>query len=170
MAIIRIKDEERSNVKDNVFLWVYAKDCQPYLNYPYVPDKEAKIPMVFAILRWDGTFGAIGGEVDEGETLVEALIREVKEEANYELTTDMNFKPLCSFKNDENGNHYHSYALDINSLDSLLAIREQATTAEHSIAEVCGYNIVQMANFSKFMDNQFSGTSKFELEKLMEMM
>lgn len=71
----------------------------------YVGDKVAHTLLLY---RWDNKFGFPGGLVDEGESLIEALGREVSEEiamSIYDIFEIFNencdiedMKPLCSHK------------------------------------------------------------------------
>lgn len=75
--------------RNAAFVCFIAKDCKPY------GDKTAPMDKILMTMRWDGSLGMFGGGVEEGETLVEAAIREVMEEANTVVTAD-EMIPVCS--------------------------------------------------------------------------
>ena len=121
-----------STGKDCVFLWLYALDGKPYATYREASAPDHIVPRVLAQLRWDGTFGTAGGKVDPGETLQEALAREVREELGY--TLPHNCEPVEFATFDNHGWHIHAHRLEV-SYAELLRIRNQAVTAEHAEAE-----------------------------------
>ena len=152
--------------KDCVFLWVHCADITAKIKVRN--PALAKVPGVLLQLRWDGMFGAPGGKVDPGETLEQALAREVKEEIDYDLNLAQ-IQPLISLRMGEY--HIHSYSLAV-SADELFQIRDNASTASMSSMECSGYNIVHAAQYNKdaevrgilkFIDNQFSATARLEL-------
>lgn len=169
----RIETGKRSigNKKDCVFAWIHAKGCQPYLDYKDVEDQSVSMPMALIQLRWDGMFGVTGGCVDGDETLLEALEREVYEEIDYMIADSSKIKPMATFE--DNGYHLHSFSYEV-SFEELIAIRNNAVNAEHSIAECSGYNVVHLANYGEkaginaFRQNNFCASSKLELEILIK--
>lgn len=160
--------------RDCVFLWLYALDGKPYANYQEVDAADYVVPMVLTLLRWDGTFGTAGGKVDPGETLREALAREVKEELAYDLPAACEPVEFATF--DNHGWHIHAHRLEVPYAE-LLRIRNQAVTAEHAEAECSGYNLVHVERYrptgdrprgiEAFLQNHFCATAKRELELLL---
>lgn len=159
--------------QDCVFLWLYALDGKPYANYQEVDAADYVVPMVLVLLRWDGTMGTAGGKVDPGETLREALAREVKEELAYTLPAGSIPLEFATFESQ--GWHNHAYRLEVPYAE-LLHIRNQAVTAEHAEAECSGYNLVHVERYRStgdrprgieaFLQNHFCSTAKRELELL----
>lgn len=156
--------------KDCVFLWIYCPDISEKIKERN--SALSKVPGVLLQLRWDGMFGAPGGKVDPGETLDQALAREIKEEIDYDLDVSQ-VKPLISLRMGEY--HIHSYKLVV-SAEDLFKIRDGASVASMSAMECSGYNIVHAAQYSKdnevrgilkFLQNQFSATARLELLLLM---
>lgn len=163
--------------RDCVFLWLYAKECNPYRNYTDIPyDFEPVMPMVLAQVRWDGLFGTTGGHVEVDETLRDALNREVLEEINYDISTK-EIKHLSTMMNPKNGYHLHSYKLEV-SYDELKQIRSNAQKSEHFEPEMAGIVLLPIAKYRKhsgeevgyinIMSQNFVSTSKLELEKLVQ--
>lgn len=176
---IDVPENTRSvgNKKDCVFLWLYARNCNPYRNYDDIPyDFEPVMPMVLAQVRWDGLFGTTGGHVEQHEDLRTALNREVLEEINYDVST----KELVHFStmmNPTNGYHLHSYKLEV-TYDELKEIRTNAQHSEHFEPEMAGIVLLPIAKYRKqtgqevgyinIMSQNFVSTAKLELEKLVK--
>lgn len=169
----RIETGKRSTKgnKDCVFLVAYAKDCKPYIKYKEVEDQQQTMPMVFMQLRWSGDFGMPGGKVDAGESLLQALIRETKEEIGYDIKDSP--KPMATFVGSESGYHIHSYSLEV-PFDKLVKMRNESVNAEHSLAECSGYNLIHLTHYENgqgldtFRDNKFCATALLELEILLK--
>ena len=166
----RIENGVRSSeMKDCVFLWLYARGCKPYAKYMEVEDQNQEMPMAMMQLRWDGSFGVAGGKVDEGETLEQALHREIKEEIAYEIKGTP--VPMATFKDKSSPWHIHSYSLEV-SFEELIKARNESVNAEHRISECSGYVVIHMANYKnglgleKFKENQFCATALREFEIL----
>ncbi|MBX4192513.1 NUDIX domain-containing protein [Candidatus Parcubacteria bacterium] len=58
-------------------------------------------------LRPDGTWSSFGGKLNEGESPIEALIRELGEELKYKLKAIPHF--MWTFTTQKEGNTVHSY-------------------------------------------------------------
>jgi len=161
--------------RDCVFLWLYATDGRPYAKYLEAPKPDLVVPMVFAQLRWDGMFGTVGGKVDPGESLLEALARETREEIAYDIPADAQLAPLSTFE--RNGWHIHAYRLRL-PFEQLREVRNRAHLAEHADTECAGYNLVHAVDYRPdaanprgiraFLQNQFLASAKPELELLLE--
>lgn len=152
-----------------VFCAIYAK-AKPYLNYAHVPkaNRGVDIPLVLMLLRWDGYIGFPGGHVDEGESLTEAAVRELKEEINLDVHED-DLTPLATFTGD--GINIHSFCMDVYEEEIRLMIRN-AVDAEHFLSENQGCFAMQVANFERnngldqFRRNNFKATALMELDVL----
>lgn len=82
--------------KQMVFVILYALDGQPWQSYEGASEKAKNltIPTCLMINREDGRIGFVGGAIEEGETLKEAMKREIKEEVDFELSSDL--EPLVA--------------------------------------------------------------------------
>lgn len=72
--------------KSAVFLAIYSRKISPW---KYFKDnaKDVVCPGLIMIDRWDGRMGFPGGTVQEDESLLEALVREIKEEIGLRVNT-----------------------------------------------------------------------------------
>ena len=142
----------------SVFVYIYANDCTPYKKYlePHeefdesceeydgVPDKNQIVPMVLMALRWDGTFGAIGGKVNKGENKYRALDREVEEEIGYKIPHTSSLDPILTLRD---GNKViQSFAYRVDYWD-LKEIQRRAYDAKHSQSEVSGVNLIHLIEY-----------------------
>lgn len=164
----------RSQRFDCVFVWIYARNCTPYSNYPY--NDIPNVSLVLSELRYDGLLGSVGGGVeDDDESLEDALKREAIEEINYELDVSK-LKPLLTVRS-PNGTHNHSYSYEV-SYEEIQKIRNNASTGIHFSAENAGVNLMHICRYTKgkgkecgyklLMEQNFVGTSKIELNTLVK--
>lgn len=182
--------------RDVVFLAIYCDDSKPWIDYNGLSkeDRGKNIPLVFMIVRWDGYIGFAGGKVDEGETLIQALCRESKEEINFDVDPERavlfcsfsanewrwgkgnSAEGFDAFQNQENvvTRHIHCYEYKVTEEELRQAIR-QAPDAEHFLAEIQGVFATQIANFktdkdykgfTEFRRNNFKATAGLELDYL----
>lgn len=161
--------------KDGVFLWLYCLDGKPYAKY--LPQgAPATMPMVLAMLRWDGMFGTIGGKVDAGESLLQALAREVKEEAAFCLVSCDEPEALGTFV--DGAWHIHSFALEVSHAE-LVEARSKATIHQKDSAECAGFCIVPTGAYvpgeevgprglEAFRRNAFCSTARLEFDELVK--
>jgi len=166
---------ERSARYDCVFVWIYAKNCTPYKNYPY--NDIPNVSLVLSELRYDGLMGAVGGLVESDDPSLEiAVQREAQEEIAYNLPIER-LKPLASYKNMATSSHNHSFSLEV-SYDELLEIRNNAVNGEHFGAENAGVNLLHICRYLKgnkvecgwntLIEQNFIGTAKLELLQLVQ--
>lgn len=158
---------------DCVFLWLYTKGGQPYSKYLPKGENET-MPMVLVLLRWDGTFGTMGGKVDEGESLQQALARESFEEAHYRIPADA--EPECLGTFVDGPWHIHSFCLELPFQD-LLQVRAVGSQMENVSPEVSGFVVAPAGHYlagaaprgvAAFKENQFCSTAKLEFELLLK--
>lgn len=153
-----------------VFGAIYTK-TQPYLHYKEIPKEKRgiKIPLVLMIMRWDGWIGFPGGNVDPGESLYEALGREMVEEINYKPDKVELFKPMISFSLQDRNIHAFKHQV---YKEEMIEIIRNATYGEHFLSENQGCFALQIANFednkgiSQFMNHNYKATAKAELIQL----
>lgn len=161
--------------KDCAFLWLYCLAGRPYEKY-LADNTPHDMPMALAMLRWDGMFGTMGGKVDPGETLKQALGREAAEEGNFWLPENAVLTPLGTFTTQ--AWHVHSFALEV-TYEELLRARENASSAEDSTPECAGWCIVPLADYqpwwagqrgvSAFRQNNFVTTAGLEFDALCQL-
>ena len=163
-------------VQQCVFGAFYAEDGQPYKNYKDVPesDRDLVIPMVLMQLRWDCQFGFPGGKVDEKEGLLDALIREMDEEINYDVShfvESNSVHVIGSYTNVEGDSAQHCYGIPV-SYKELKRIRLCAQASEHIDSENQGSVLVPMIDYGArggyrtFRNNVFKATAGMELDQL----
>lgn len=145
--------------KNCAFLLIYSSDG-------YFKEK-CRIMISF---RHNATFGFAGGLMEEGETPLEAAIRECWEETNYSPTDEeiSKIQPLSELKT-EQGNTIYSFSLELPK-EKLSQIIEGSRQAKDSKYETSGFNDYMLydeslENLVKF---PFSGTAKKELKLLLK--
>ncbi len=128
---------KQMHVKNAVFVAVICDDVQPYRNYDGVPldMRDAVIPRVLMLLRWDNLFGFPGGFVDDDESLRQAAVREVWEEIGHEINEEQ-LHPICSHV-DEHEFATHLYSIVVNFIE-FQQMCKKAPGAVHYIAETLG--------------------------------
>lgn len=165
---------ERSKRADFAFVWIFARNCNPYEGYEL--NDIPVVNLVLAQMRWDGMLGASGGMVEDSDnTLEEAAAREVYEELGYTIDISQ-LKPMKTIRL-LSGSHVHSYSYEV-SYDELKKIRDNASTGQHFSAECAGVNLMHISRYDKGHGNEVGynviksqnwvGTSLEELEYLVE--
>lgn len=161
--------------KDCAFLWLYCLDGRAYQKY-LSAGATATMPMVLAMLRWDGMFGTMGGKVDPGETLQQALRREACEEADFWVPAHAKMTQLGTFLTQEW--HVHSFALEVTHHE-LLRAREKASLADIATPECAGWCIAPLGDYAPwwagargvdaFRQNHFVTTAGLEFDALRQL-
>ncbi len=153
-----------------VFLLIYCKDGKPYKKYS-LPDGRELIPKVLSLSRHDGYIGFIGGKVDTGETLIEGLLREVKEEAGLIISPDLPIEPLATYS--EEGANIHSFSLEVTELE-LLDIVTVISGSDNFGVEITGFALNHIERYTKgggvdqVLSQNWKATGKLELEELIK--
>lgn len=174
LQIVEVPFGERSKKFDCVFVWIYARNCTPYANYPY--NDIPNVSLVLSELRFDGSLGAVGGAVeDDDESLEIAVQREALEEINFNLDISK-LKPLRTLTM-PSGAHNHSFSYEV-SYEEIQEIRNNAHTGIHFSAENAGVNLLHICRYTKgrgnecgynvLLEQKFIGTSRAELELLVQ--
>ena len=132
----------------------------------------SKVALLGVMVRWDGEMGFVGGQVDQGETLIQAAIRECSEEVNYsplpgQLTLVCSHHMKSKRRNFEQ--HTHLYACEV-SPEIIYEIRKNSVSSEHARVESAGFSVVHMTNTApqKLLNNGWAGTGAEELKLLLE--
>lgn len=102
---------------------------------PQHPEAHGKVfRYVLMSLRWDNKLGFIGGGVDEGESLKEAVLREIEEEAGIDLRASA----LTELVSHTNGKiNIHAYTVDLGFLndEEIRDYQMAGADAEHATWE-----------------------------------
>lgn len=160
--------------KNSVFIAFYAK---PSFLYQTNPDCRSwgdeawfsKIALLGVMVRWNGSMGFVGGQVDAGETLLQAAIREAEEEINHKPNPEQ-LTLVCSHSMEDGSfkQNTHLYVCEV-SVDEIYELRKKSTESYHGRVESAGYVVVHMVKDAKdhLMNNSWAGTAKQELEILL---
>lgn len=153
-----------------VFLLIYCKDGIPYRKYS-VQDGRFLIPKILSLGRHDGFVGFIGGKVDPGETLKDALIREVEEETGLILDQTLPILPLATFS--EKGANIHSFKLEVTNKE-LLAMTSTIVNSEKFGIEITGFNLNHIEHYknnggiNEVLNQNWKATGRLELDELIK--
>lgn len=164
--------------KNAVFLAIYVESISPW---KYFKDdmQHIKCPALIMIDRWDGRMGFPGGTVNTGETLMEALIREIKEEIGITIKASQ-VHPIASHENrivthlyglkvlEAEFLHIYYHILNNFSRSILLHAYEEGDES-HFMSEITGIKIVPIIEhdnkgINRFMENSFAGATYEDLE------
>jgi 8-oxo-dGTP pyrophosphatase MutT (NUDIX family) len=144
-------------------------DTQNAVFVSFITEEET-VPSIGMIMRTDGSFGFVGGRVDEGETLEQALVREVLEEVGYQISLSK-IVPLTShtIKGGSSTLHTHHYTCHVPTHELLRLQNNQAKGELHN-REVAGFCIVPTipASVDNLLKLPFAGTAKEELIYLLK--
>lgn len=166
--------EENTTGKNASFVAIYARGITPWINDESLPQeaRETSVSGVLVLNRWDGRSGFLGGNVDQGETIVEGAVRETLEEGNYTLKED-ELKPICShnFQAGRNTLSTHLFAKEV-SVKELFEIQANIVNGRDYGSEIFGSNIVLLGDFGrgkglpKYLGTPMATTVKEELMEL----
>ncbi|MEA3373503.1 MAG: NUDIX hydrolase [Campylobacterota bacterium] len=174
--------KQTSGKKDAVFLAIYVEAIAPW---KYFKDQiiDVKCPAVIMIDRWDGRMGFPGGTLNEGESIIEALVREIKEEVGITVKPDK-VRPIASH---EGKIATHFYGLRVTEIEflhiyyhilnnfarSILLHAYEEGDESHFMSEITGIKIVPLVEhagkgINHFIGNHFAGSSREDLLILMD--
>lgn len=163
--------------KNAVFLAIYVREISPW---KYFNDdiKSMRCPALIMIDRWDGRMGFPGGTVDEGETLIDALVREVKEEIGITVKPDK-VHPIAAHEwkiathlyglEVQEAEFLHIYYHILNNFSrSILLHAYEEGDKSHFMSEITGIKIIPLVQhagkgINYFLENSFAGSAKNEL-------
>lgn len=133
--------------------------------------RETVVPLVLMLQRWDGVKGFVGGEVEAGETLKEAVSRECREEIGLTLSeADIAAARLVS-SHQTTSRVTHLMVVEV-SPERMVEAVKGAADAEHFMSETVAAMPVQFMNyphkkaFDNFIQNNFASTVKEEIADL----
>ncbi len=174
--------ERNEGKKEAVFLAIYVDAISPW---KYFKDEILKIkcPAVIMIDRWDGRMGFPGGTRNEGESILETLVREIKEEIGITVKPDK-VHPIATHESKLVTHLYglkvieieflHIYYHILNNFSrSILLHAYEEGDESHFMSEITGIKIVPLVQhagkgINHFIGNHFAGSSREELLILME--
>lgn len=183
MTIKRIPFGQTNPQKKNaVFLAIYVEDFAPW-KYFKDQTKEIRCPGLIMIDRWDGRSGFPGGTVESTESLLEALVREVKEEIGINVKSDK----VHGIASHEWKIVTHLYGLKVTEMEffhlfyhilnnfsrSILLHSYEEPDTSHFMSEITGIKIVPLVEhhgrgINKFLENSFAGSSNLELKIILD--
>ncbi len=163
------------NKKNSVFVAFYTEAYHHYQTNDECRDWgeqcwNTKIALLGTMMRWDGSFGFVGGKVDEGETLKQAAIREVFEEVGSTIQAEQ-LTLLCSHEMIDGHFHQntHVYLCKVTPKE-MYTTQQNSVNSEHGKIESSGFNVVHMVDeaFSNLPNLVWAGTAKEELNILLQ--
>ncbi len=183
MTIERIPFGQINPEKKNaVFLVIYVEDFAPW-KYFKDQTKEIRCPGIIMIDRWDGRAGFPGGTTEAGESLLDALVREVKEEIGINVKPDK----VHGIASHEWKIITHLYGLKVTEMEffhlfyhvlnnfsrSVLLHSYEEPDESHFMSEITGIKIVPLVEhhgkgINKFLENSFAGSADRELKIILD--
>uniref|UniRef100_A0A914WZM3 U8 snoRNA-decapping enzyme n=1 Tax=Plectus sambesii TaxID=2011161 RepID=A0A914WZM3_9BILA len=150
---------------------IYAKSNGTVLSGSSTKNIEQARALVMATIRFDGKIGFPGGFIDPGETWLEGVNRELREEldvdtSNDHLITDDHY--VFSFLDKASGFCLHLYACEVTE-EKFVDIERGAHEAEHYGFETLGVCRIPLHTSDKgtglpsFLQHYFVGYAKEEL-------
>jgi 8-oxo-dGTP pyrophosphatase MutT (NUDIX family) len=182
MKTIRVPFGKTNPDKKNaVFLAIYVDEISPW---KYFKDdiRHLKCPAFIMIDRWDGRMGFPGGTVNDGESLLEALLREIKEEIGITVKPS-HIHPIASHESrivthlyglkvlEAEFLHIYYHILNNFSRSILLHAYEEGDES-HFMSEITGIKIVPVVHhdgkgINRFVENAFAGATREDLDVLL---
>ncbi|MDI6976516.1 NUDIX hydrolase [Serratia sp. Se-RSBMAAmG] len=132
---------------------------------------ETVVPLVLMLQRWDGMKGFVGGEVEAGETLKEAVSRECLEEIDLTLTEAEIAAARLVSSHQTKSRVTHLMTVEV-SPERMVEAVKGAAGAKHFMSETVAVMPVHFINYShkkafdNFIKNNFASTVKEEIADL----
>lgn len=171
MLIKRVSDGLMAE-NNSAFVAFYTDPVKIYDGADNLPESvwSLKVPLMGAVLRWDGSLGLVGGEVEPSETLVNAAIRECYEEVGYEPDAD-SLTLVCSHSMAGNGRkqNTHVFACKVSKIQ-IYEIRMRSCSSRHGQTESAGFNVLHMnaQTLESLSSMHWAGTALSEIKILLE--
>lgn len=174
MKTLKIENGTIGN-KNSVFVAFYTKAYHHYQTNEECRNWgeqcwNTKIALLGTVMRWDGSFGFVGGKVDHGETLMEAAIRETLEEVGTNVKEDQ-LTLMCTHEMIDGDFHQntHVFLCELTP-DEMYQIQLNSQNSEHGKIESSGFNVVHMVDdaFTNLPNLPWAGTGKEELNIMIE--
>ena len=168
--------------KNAVFLAIYVEEFAPW---KYFKDQtlDIRCPGLIMVDRWDGRSGFPGGTSEPGESLLEALVREIKEEIGINVRPEK----VHGIASHEWKIVTHLYGLKVTEMEffhlfyhvlnnfsrSILLHSYQEPDESHFMSEITGIKIVPLVEhhgkgINKFLENSFAGSSDREVKIILD--
>ena len=172
MTIQRIDNETIHPEKNSVFIAFYT---EPYHHYQTNEECktwsenawDAKISLLGIMKRWDFSNGFVCGKVDNGETLIQAAIRECKEEIDGDIKPEqltLISTHYCKIYN-KLPQHTHFYLCKVTP-DEIYDLQQKSVNSIHCKVENSGFAVVHMVedSFTNLFNSPWAASGKEELE------
>lgn len=171
MDILKLEAGTNPNNKtEAVFIMAYA-ETDIWRNYDEISKEAQKtiVPLVLMLQRWDGKIGFIGGNVDIGEDLTEAAVREFSEESGYALSSDQIKKLdfVCSHETQDLVTHLMAMKVTEYVLKDIIINSHKAKhfMSEGTLFTTQMINYPHMKSFDNFMQNNLAITVKEQISE-----
>lgn len=151
---------ERNKCRRAGFLILY---CDPF--------GDSAEPRFLIATRWSGSYGFVGGVLNEGELLEFGIIRECQEEIGYDLSDKISeFEIVNSVYYEQKNMEFTTIKLKLSEKEIKKiwsSWRENGDMAEH---EISGLSLMRMDEkiMSTFIENKFAGTAGEDLKMFIE--
>lgn len=107
---------------------IYESYDDPSMTSEY---RASSFPMVLMMFRWDGSIGFVGGFLEEGRSIHEQAVEEVREEIGISVLRE-ELIDFISHETDDMVVHLFRYELPAMLMKNMLSL---AAKAQHSISE-----------------------------------
>lgn len=170
----QIRDTEYTRIEDQKILSKLNCVFMIFTCDEFGTRSDRKVVPSYKVLlnfRRNQNFGFIGGKVDEGETLREALNREVMEEISYDIS-NMEVTHVSSYAasyiDDGVGIHSYHVHLSIEEMNKLRVNALNNSLTNDEISGLCLANVFPggFEGNKDLLNNNFSATAKLELQEL----